>query len=374
MAWNDITAITDLSVALETGSQEATIYGNGRNQIGVIVYLKGVDKNGKAVSITPEEILSDSNTQLIDYVTGEKLNWKKDEGWNYTHINNGYHTIPGLAMEQFDANPAIAKYYVQCATSENIRTKSIAVKANLSNRMTYSTASKSGGGSNGLDSKVKIMAIESKIYTISDMNLHSEDTSNGDLKVGYKKWSFAENKWESKIRDVKWDQDNYYFFINEDKHPGFYVKCADISHYKSSDNGKFSKRWIYNGCVGANLYVAYIWEMGDDKETKDIKIYASRSKLEGSMDVEDISTNITINQRRRAICLTRMLYQDTNTTEKSFWSDVAIKQPPLNSYFDCTINVYDQYGNMGKFHTTPNYSDINRIRILDYGLYSMPLP
>lgn len=351
MAWQDVTSVQKLSVELEDGTSETKIFGNGRNQIGIVVYIEALDGSNSILSLTPEEIIKHS--WLIDSVTGERLLWNKDQGWNYTDIENHYHTI-SKKIENKERPGKIAKFYVQCVPDQKGRNKSISVEVELTNpsaeKKKYSTADHED-----FSSKVVISALEAKTYILAGMDFKSEDTANGSHDL----LNMSANK-ITRRHKIKWKQANYYFSI---KDPGFHIQHAEISSYNDHEGAyQVSKQSFYNRCPNPGAFrlryifnVGYIWPMSDNQQKKNVLLYLK----DLGYYTKDIDIQIDINQIPHALCLTRISYHDTDQiwTKPSFWSYFAIDEGNLKMDAIPNITIYDQFGNMGKFHARPRDSD-----------------
>ncbi|MFE5326227.1 hypothetical protein ACFRCG_07530 [Embleya sp. NPDC056575] len=96
------TAVSNLSVTLESGDRSCDIYANGRNRIGVTIAVEPIDENAAPIRVDPEHLLA--NLWLVDYVDESKLAWKGYGEWSYTDVAGEFTAIPGASGEHAEAS------------------------------------------------------------------------------------------------------------------------------------------------------------------------------------------------------------------------------------------------------------------------------
>lgn len=92
--WDDFYRLSVLKVEFfqNSASRNAVIYGNGNNQVAVVLHATVLGKDNQPLNIPQDELLE--ATHLINYTTGEKLNWKgnmyNNSPWEYSDVDKGY--------------------------------------------------------------------------------------------------------------------------------------------------------------------------------------------------------------------------------------------------------------------------------------------
>ncbi|AIV73702.1 hypothetical protein X994_6339 (plasmid) [Burkholderia pseudomallei] len=106
--WDDFHKLSVLKIGFLTNSaaKSAAIYGNGKNQVAVVLHATVLGKDGKPLAISYDELLA--ATHLIDYSTGEKINWTENKPynkspWSYTNIDWGYSNPGGFDLAVQDS-------------------------------------------------------------------------------------------------------------------------------------------------------------------------------------------------------------------------------------------------------------------------------
>ncbi|MCP9268456.1 hypothetical protein M5U04_10180 [Xenorhabdus sp. XENO-1] len=81
-------------------SNNANIYGNGLNQVEIIIGIKIIDKNNQPVTMTSDEMKS--SIFLCDYATGDEIsNNGSSSTWNYSYSKNNYTTAVSYSSHVF---------------------------------------------------------------------------------------------------------------------------------------------------------------------------------------------------------------------------------------------------------------------------------
>lgn len=92
--WDDFYRISVLKVEFiqNSSAKNATIYGNGNNQVAVVLHATVLGKDNQPLNIPQDELLE--ATHLINYTTGAKLNYKgnvyDNSPWEYSDVDKGY--------------------------------------------------------------------------------------------------------------------------------------------------------------------------------------------------------------------------------------------------------------------------------------------
>ncbi|MDE9437871.1 hypothetical protein KKI95_18555 [Xenorhabdus bovienii] len=101
--WNNFYRLNTLSVSFvnNVSAKNATIFGNGNNQVAILVKVKVSGYNGsQELDIPKDELLK--NCSLIKYSTGEKLPFKNNSSWHYTDIENDFNLAISYSNVQGD--------------------------------------------------------------------------------------------------------------------------------------------------------------------------------------------------------------------------------------------------------------------------------
>ncbi|WP_372070877.1 hypothetical protein P7L75_19310 [Tistrella mobilis] len=292
-AWS---GLSDFRIVFETGATSGSIYGNGLNQIGVRIYFTPIDVNSTVVPLSPA-VLARTSITLLDYTTAQSL----PSGWAYGTSVNQFHTLPegqNAAARFAQFVQEVTTYYVTCATDARSRAITIGSKITLPDGGYALNADQHFSAPAGnFKNSVALRALTPIFYNSSNTRLDREDTANGK----------------------DWDQDNYYFTITEQ---GCYIIRSDISGAPSGPSN-----WsIISKDKHPNWH--YIWQFGP----------------ENTAYISQIGINIRYNQRRNAVCLTRLHSSSYNSGYD-------------NWYYETRFTIYDQYGNSGLFSAVRNESD-----------------
>lgn len=128
------TAVSKLSVVLETGEQSCAIAEDSREHIGVVISIQPTDDDGNTFAVSASELLS--SVKLIDYVTESEI--PKDQA---TETSNWYWKDGKVIDTEKGRVPQI-RYDVYRTTSA-IVSKSISVKVETGSK-TYVYSSLNG--------------------------------------------------------------------------------------------------------------------------------------------------------------------------------------------------------------------------------------
>jgi hypothetical protein len=293
-SWTDVKG---LKIQLSGAQDAGSFYGNGRNQIAVIVTFVPIDGAGATVKV-PTKKLRDS-VSLVDFVSGSPLSTTEQQaGWFYSSKPNRYLVSPESRLEAAAerAKGAVSvMFYVTCGTESAPRIASIAASV----KPTDASRAKNSALNGGAESKVTLTAFEAFIYTVSHMGWDVESKEPAGLI-----------------------QRNYHLAIATSPHGNDgYILHADISGFiflPIQGNRLYSFFSVPYLSAGAS-HVGYVWPM-DGPDTAVV-----------------LTTGVTIetDTRPHQVALTGVMGPDLDTTPYSL---------PLR------IVIVDQYGNSGTFH------------------------
>lgn len=336
-SWDQVVSIGDFQIAYinNATAHDATIYGNGVNQVGVSVAIEALDANLQPVVLSASDLWNVlsfrdySNPQ--DLINGGKNGRVNNEGWWVTNQPSAY-TIPvsfdSSAVES--AAPLVAGYSgCQCyifwdpsETTQPTGSKDFAVQVTLANGLTYST----GVGNGSLSNYMHVDAIAQIKYTVEDIATDPEQIPNTGICA-------------------------YYYSIDQTKHYNNYiVKCSNIdpvSNNISIDEygsviystptatpGLFLTNYAHHNVY--NYCVATLWQYGESPSTATIPYCSDYETLYVIMYS---STDQIVNSKKYAVCMTVA----TSDTHGSNPPDTATASSSGR------FSIYDQYGNTGNF-------------------------
>ncbi|QBX68330.1 NlpC/P60 family protein [Serratia quinivorans] len=243
MAYNDeFNKLSALKIFYPASTQSsATIYGNGRNQVEVMVGVKILNSDQKPLIITEQELLS--SIYLCDYYTGEKVSSGNAPDWNYSNQKNEYagaleYTSARIAVDNIhfsDDGYNYLKLYLYCKKRND--GKVIAAGINIPNVGEFNTTANgtlTPNGSSGSPFKmpghVTAKALEPHKYTISDFSLNQETSSISSV-------------WNQGAQLYKLSGTNYYLDISKPSHKISSLKPSNPSGSIFGSN--YSWYWIW---------------------------------------------------------------------------------------------------------------------------------
>lgn len=339
-SWDQVVSIGDLQISFtnNAGAHDATIYGNGVNQVGVSVAIEALDANRQPVVLSASDLWNVlsfrdySNPQ--DLINGGKNGWVNNEGWWVTNQPSAY-TIPvsfdSSAVES--AAPLVAGYSgCQCyifwdpsETTQPTGSKDFAVQVTLANGLTYST----GVGNGSLSNYMHVDAIAQIKYTVEDIVTDPEQIPDTPICA-------------------------YYYSIDQTKHyNNNIIKCDNIDpvsndifvqsygvsdHITSPTPGVFLEELVYHNVYNDNLVV--LWQYGESPSMATIPYTQWSGKLFTGWTVTCLTCNAIVNNKKYAVCKTI----STTDTDGFNWAQSG---GPAICFGRFTI--YDQYGNTGNF-------------------------
>ncbi|RPA93704.1 hypothetical protein L873DRAFT_1830615 [Choiromyces venosus 120613-1] len=336
-----------LKVKTTTDKETSDIlYANGRMQVPVRVYIKAIKKGmTERFYLTQSEL---DTIKLVDYDDTANI---LSGGWTYSDEANDFNITLSLAtstasvalytrasleggevkaeVKQDDDNAQFKEYWVSTTKVEN---KKIAASIKQSDGKTITSHSTT------FDSCVTLTGKQPITYTTDNITVTREDTADGDYQF---EWQSAGNgNWYDSRKH--WDQDNYYISTN-----AYTLKKADIHTYDhtGSQNGNQSDTGLahcygYKAADDKNLKLSFIWDFGKET-TKAAGLYREATITDWFTSCgrkAHAKIDIKVNQKKNALCLTRLAIDCPDTIWGTQWS-----------YYGCWFQLYDIYGNIGTF-------------------------
>ncbi|PHM61388.1 hypothetical protein [Xenorhabdus ishibashii] len=338
--------LSELKIKLRQISNESDIFANGRNRVAVDIYIQGTDSENRQVLVPDNTFWM--HTWLIDYNTGEKLSWNRNEEddftWCYTYEPNEFTKTPKPAIaseissftnnkeEYGDAlNLSRLTCYVYCSPEAVNETKQIAVLVVAPNEHEYSS-----GYGKVYDSFIQLNSKAETIYKFSNKN----------IAIGKEK--LINDFYDKKTR-FKWRQYNVSVALNlEDKYGKRYiVKLEPDDDYVNIAHQLYHEDRPFEGYSG--YYAHFLWSLGKFKTVSIGKTHWFDLPI-------DYDLFIDIREEPNTICFTVM--------------SVTIPNYPIvqDQWIDLTINIYDQYGNSGTFLIEPrndNNEEKSKVHLKD---------
>lgn len=345
--WSDVVSFGTFDIQFsDSGAGTAAIYGNNLNQVAVTISLQPLDKNSQSISVSPSDIYN--HTRLVDYVTGEELNWNSspysDSPWCFAGVANDFcgavqyddAVQNNVAIEDTGSLRQVTYYiYWSTSTSNKSNSKQVAINVDLSDG-TYITSCKDGEFHNAL---VNVMAIPQKAYTTSDLNLVTTDQNNGAFDCVNYYWSINNN------------DGCYILEVNSDPAMSYTLKYQAFSWTGDADyavNVTYPGLCLYsaNHKITSGFVVDYYTNIGILW-----KIGAQTTLMVPATTVNGpVSYSTTINEMPGAMCLTR--------NDQKLQGAVPDQNLVYTMNQKNNVTIYDQYGNSGYFHfTVSNWED-----------------
>ncbi|TRX93350.1 hypothetical protein FHL15_005625 [Xylaria flabelliformis] len=332
MGWS----VSFLRVNTSTSDDKDSLYANGIMQVPVIVSIKAIDENRDPYTLSDSDL---NSIELIDYNdTGKRLS----DGWSYTEtVNTTYsNSLPARAALQFtqvslkqeaDGSPQIKKYMV---STTKVESKKIGARIKLSDGTWVNTHS------SDYDSYVTLEGKTPVKYTLDNVKVEYEETANGTYKF---EWQSAWDLSWGTNNDNKWHQRNYYVssqvhkFVNATRHG--YDSTGNASGHPS--DSRLAGLYAYCAPDNKNLKLSFIWDYGGGTTTKTAGLYKEGTIVDWGVDCKRRAhayPDIKVNQKSNAVCLTRLAIDCPDEIWGSKWSND-----------NCGFQVWDEYGNTGKF-------------------------
>ncbi|MCX4755555.1 hypothetical protein [Kitasatospora purpeofusca] len=346
--------VSKLSLMLETGGPGAEIYANGRNQIAVTVSVKPTDENG---STYYGDISWPNRVNLVDYVSGEKLNWQGREGWCFTDREDRYfHHLPGggsRAAAETEPEPAAEPeaeladdgtqkftFYISCWPGAD--RKSVSAWVETDTGKVYTTTA----GSGSFEGKVALDPLVALTHRRSGVNWEYSRTAT---------------RYENDTKYVSTEAWNYYLSL--DSTDNYFVTFSVSGYWSDPGYEGFFACDIKPDSHHKNLYGSYVWYQEPHGSSYDgdggygglIVNFPDGNKWWDYARVYDRP------YPEQYLCFTWV----HATTGGDGWH---IPNGPVNTwrvYFSPVITAWDRYGNTGKFSIDGSGVD-SGIELADY--------
>jgi len=296
-AW---TALSSLKLVLDNGEASGALYGNGLNKLAVLAVYTPIDDTGVVVPL-PTTVRQSMQLTLIDYTTGERL----PDGWTTTSVADEFYSSPvgpqPVRFQHADDGDFIETLYISCGRNEPHRRLAIGVQLTLPNGNVITSSAMSD---TQLHSKIDLTALDPITYNsdiISVTSLSQEIPGVGSYK-------------------------NYYLFPKDDRFR--FIRSNKISGLRDENKqeGLVSFKFYYADGVHNEMGFRFIyyWNVTPEPETRtSLGIYRE--------------ITAPINARPGAVNFTR-------TTQIR-----TLKANNQQDSRECIFEVFDQYGNSGRF-------------------------
>jgi hypothetical protein len=324
-----------------------SLYANGRMQVPVIVSIKAIEKG-----TTKRFTLQDTDLSKIELIDYDDTTITLSDGWSYTDqrsdlfansLSASAATVNAAIGAETDDSPQSKKYWVSTTKVEN---KRVAARIKQPDGTTITTHSSK------FDSHVALMGKAPVVYTTDNVDFVREDTADGSYQFDWQS-ALPDRKWHTAYKH--WDQDNY--FVSSRVHE--FVK-ADIHDYDTTGyasghpgDSRLKNCYDYYAPNNKNLKLSFIWDFGAEA-TKTAGLYKEGLIKDWGRVCGRKAyayTDIKVNQKSNALCLTRLAIDCPDTIWGSRWSND-----------NCGFTLYDIYGNAGKF--SASFSDDHNLIII----------
>ncbi|MCJ1346265.1 hypothetical protein MMC31_004480 [Peltigera leucophlebia] len=356
------------SFTVQTSTTNGTsdvLYANGRMQVPVTVFIKAVKKGktkryylsqqqlagielidyGNSASTlsgawtysiqanefanTLSAATSTASTTLTTLTTGAALHVRASTGLRPSKRTNANDSDDSDDSDDDDDEDSQSQvYWVSTTKVEN---KNVGARIMQPDGKTVNTHSKN------FDSHVTLVGQEPITYTTDNITMTREDTANGTYRFDWQ--SAGDSNWYTAYKN--WDQDNYY--ISTNKHTllkaDIYVYDPDGHCNGHDDDSRLANSYAFWAPDGKNLKLFFIWNYGKEA-IKTAGLYKEATIVDWGIHCGRKAyayTDIKVNQKKNALCLTRLAYDCPDTIWGQQW------------YYNCGFKLYDLYGNMGTF-------------------------
>ncbi|KAI0878579.1 hypothetical protein GGS24DRAFT_398528 [Hypoxylon argillaceum] len=334
MSSNTMWEVLDLFIKTSTADGvEDSLYANGRMQVPVSVFIKAIIQGDtKRYSLTQAEL---DSIQLLDYDDPTQI---LSGAWTYSDQRNEFPCAsegPSVQNDSHsdyntgDNSPPQRKVYL--VSTSNIENKNVGARIKQPN----GTVAVTHRGSD-FPSHITLQGKEPITYTTDNITVAKENSANGTFTVDWKGGGTSGSS------TYPWSQDNYYVSTTEHA-----LHKAEIYNFDTtgSGNGTDSHKWLTNCYAkrtpGTELKLFFIWGLGHegtktvglDRQTTDTK-----NKIQYTLEIHAYAA-IQVNQKKGALCLTRLAFQLSHAIWGKEWS-----------YDTCGFTLYDIFGNMGTFY------------------------
>jgi hypothetical protein len=308
--------------------------GNMRGKLKVRIEARS---DGKPYTLSPSEL---KKVRLVDYDHGKDLS---SLGYTISMEKGEFSdSFPGTMQAGLQpcSDGQITERWVSIHQEQGVQLK-IAAMVEQPDGKKISTRGRTD--ESGKDTNVMLKGEPPLIYKRSNITVSNQQEANGKYKYYYKEYGPCEGgSCKERTEYFYWNQVNYYISLTHT------LLKADIYEYRSEPNHPTEKDG-YANLINSyaylsnqdNLKLFYIWPF-EKKSTKSVGILkVNKGTYWTGVDwVESRNANheIQVNQQHRALCITRMHYEcDTAGWGEEFF------------YPQCGFDVWDEYGNTGKF-------------------------
>ncbi|KAL7943487.1 hypothetical protein V8C42DRAFT_346934 [Trichoderma barbatum] len=288
-----------------------SLFANGLMQVAVTIQIKAINPDNTPYTLKASEL---STIQLIEY---HRPDTELSGTWTYTTTENEYaHTYPSTKSVNFPPDDALTQSQQYWVSTKRVETKEVGARIRQPNGTMITT------NSDEFNSFVTLRGYAPILYTLSNVDFSREDTANGK----------------------GWDQDNY--FLSSKVHP--FMK-SELSGYKGPNYAVEGLRYcIRFRRITKNKRTHFMWPMGPQRT---VKVGITHFE-DGRPFPIPITVDITINQRRDAMCFTRLSMNLPDIYGTSWW-------------FDTHVKIYDIFGNWGTFSVRNKESDEGNTIVLE---------
>lgn len=400
--WDDFNKLTTLSLVFPdySAAKSATIFGNGKNQVPVVVRVKATDKSGASLNVSQLQ-LADA-VSLINYSSGEKLSHNDESStipyWNAADeagdYASAYSYSSSLEAPELDGDGAqTLTLYVSADSIPAAEQTDIAVQIDIPgvgafNTTAEGTDTKNGpGGASGSVFKSPAYVHVSALLPLdySDVTLLNLNQTSWD-RVGGQTYIVHDYIWDS----VYWTKENgaslYRSTVrvtpkssefkfthvspsyravttknaltgnatwHHDDDPGIAAFTASGELHQFVAIGGFGKS------VSNPNYDAYFWFR---PESRDITIDGHFHMIDGEYQYRaeiDFSADTGIEANEAALCGYKINVPTGQNTGHHYWDD---------AYGPVGFTVTDNFGNTGTFKIDffgdqSNYLTVGSVRL-----------
>lgn len=409
--WDEFNKLTILSLVFPDNSmaKSATIFGNGKNQVPVLIKIKATDKSGASLNVSQLELAE--AISLINYSSGEKLSLNGESStipyWNVADESGDYDSpysySNSLKIPAQDDNVAqTLKLYVSASDIPANTQTDIAVQIDIPGVGVFNTTADGTGTKNGPGgASGSVFKSPSYLHVSALMPLDYSDTSLLNLiqtswdPVGGQTYVVHDYVWSSGY----WTKENeaslyrstvkvtpknseFKFTHVSSSYKTFYAsnaKTGNTTWRKVGDDGFWhevedpgitavngggsQESFVAIGGFGKSLnnpnYDAYFWYRpisGSVNTTGHFHLIDSEWQYRTEID---ISANTGIGDNEAALCGYKINVPTGANVGAHYWTD---------AYGPVSFSVTDNFGNTGTFrivffHDQSSYVTVGSVRL-----------
>ena len=354
--WSEVASIQGITLQFyeDPNVQNATIYGNGLNQVALQLIINTCDKHDNPIQVLPKQIFE--NVKLCDYGNKNLINLDSvgnvnNDNWVYTGTQGQYHTAiypdDNNQIETPSTNaPSIATYYLYWASTSlpSAESKTIAVCGNLSDGTPFGSYK---FGSNQQTSSPIVKVTTQNTYKAADTKITATSRTVSNRII-----------------------DNYYISFNQDRGAatqGFVLSGCDYTD--SLSNPMIFKPWkpdgldysiatslpglilnMYDNLINGNIYDTYtttLWNFQEEIETP--IPYTTGYGPDGGSPLSSLSLQTTdpvpVNEKSNpnSLCISMVYWRNniqSHVKTKNYrfsWGNVVMRDQygnPCYAYFE----------------------------------------